>query len=446
MSDSFDEKKMNLINQVSASFCTAKWLQVTIDLINGTTHSCHHPQRHPVPLSELENNPSALHNTSYKKQQRIKMLNGVRPTECSYCWNIEDLGNQYSDRYIKTTDPWAWPDFEKIKNLSGHEDIAPRYVEVMLDNVCNFSCAYCMADISTGVALEMKKYGGYPVSNPYHRLPQAKADATNHPRFIQAFEKWLPMILGNLHTLRITGGEPLLSPNFWKLLNHISDSGQSNLNFIVNSHLNHRPETIHRLCDSIESLLKEKKIKSFAVYTSLDTHGTQAEYIRFGLNYDLVIRNIKTIQSRLPDTECIVMCTFNILSIGSFDKFLHDIAELKKTNNVILDVSYLKNPEYLRADIANAELTFKLEKILESIPVYRDVFSQHEINKIENLVQWVKSRQEAHLEPKRRSDFFRFINEYDKRKKSNFNQLFPEYKSFYISCKQMAFLMGGPPL
>ena len=56
------------VDNVSGSFCAAKWKQVTIHLQNGHTHSCHHPKTHVVPLDEVAINPSALHNTNYKKE------------------------------------------------------------------------------------------------------------------------------------------------------------------------------------------------------------------------------------------------------------------------------------------------------------------------------------------------------------------------------------------
>ena len=70
------------INDVSPSFCIAKWKQVTLHLQTGHNHSCHHPTTHKIPLDELAANPSALHNTQFKKSQRKLMLEGARPKEC----------------------------------------------------------------------------------------------------------------------------------------------------------------------------------------------------------------------------------------------------------------------------------------------------------------------------------------------------------------------------
>ena len=64
------ENKTKKINAVSPSFCTAKWLQTTLMLQNGFNHSCHHPSPHKIPVSEVEENPAALHNTQHKKLQR----------------------------------------------------------------------------------------------------------------------------------------------------------------------------------------------------------------------------------------------------------------------------------------------------------------------------------------------------------------------------------------
>ena len=93
------------LNKVSPSFCLAKWYQSTLHLQYGHTHSCHHPRTHQVPLDELKQNPSALHNTEYKKSQRQLMLKGVRPPECQYCWNVEDLGPEKVGHRAKDQQP-----------------------------------------------------------------------------------------------------------------------------------------------------------------------------------------------------------------------------------------------------------------------------------------------------------------------------------------------------
>ena len=77
------------LDSVSPSFCLAKWNQVSLHLPTGLNNSCYHPPLHKMELGT----PSALHNTQHKKEMRKLMLEGVRPSECQYCWNIEDTGH-----------------------------------------------------------------------------------------------------------------------------------------------------------------------------------------------------------------------------------------------------------------------------------------------------------------------------------------------------------------
>ena len=75
-------KTKEKLDTISPSFCAAKWKQVTLHLQTGHNHSCHHPTTHKIPLDEIKNDPSALHNTQFKKEQRKLMLEGKRPAEC----------------------------------------------------------------------------------------------------------------------------------------------------------------------------------------------------------------------------------------------------------------------------------------------------------------------------------------------------------------------------
>ena len=69
------------------------------------------------------------------------MLEGKRPQECNYCWNIEDSSNSFSDRVFKSTEPWSFDQFGEISKSNWREDYNPRYVEVSFSNTCNFKCA-----------------------------------------------------------------------------------------------------------------------------------------------------------------------------------------------------------------------------------------------------------------------------------------------------------------
>ena len=134
--------------QLGPALCLAKWKQVSLHLPTGLNNSCYHPPLHKIELSDIEKHPSGLHNTAYKKSQRVIMLKNERPAECQYCWNMEDLG-QLSDRHYRSGEPWASIDFDAIKNSAGDENIVPSYVEVNFNHACNLACSYCLLNYNT---------------------------------------------------------------------------------------------------------------------------------------------------------------------------------------------------------------------------------------------------------------------------------------------------------
>ncbi|WP_158809990.1 twitch domain-containing radical SAM protein, partial [Beijerinckia sp. L45] len=230
------EKTRDRLNAVSPSFCLAKWSHVTIHLQNGHTHSCHHPATHHIPVEELAGNPSALHNTQFKKERRKEMLEGVRPAECQYCWTVEDAApGNISDRTVKSSEPWAAESFEESRTAPWDANITPTYVEVSFSNVCNLKCSYCDPRDSSKWAEEIKQFGHYPTTTRFND-PKHLTKAKSHPiperetnPYVEAFWKWWPDLLPKLKVFRITGGEPLLSKHTMRVLEWIIEHPQPNL-------------------------------------------------------------------------------------------------------------------------------------------------------------------------------------------------------------------------
>lgn len=443
------EEKVQKIKDINPGFCLAKWLQVTIDLQKGMTHSCHHPKRHSIPLEEIQNNPSALHNTRYKKELRKEMLEGKRPSECSYCWAVEDLGtNEISDRFLKSIDDWAFPHLEAVRALPWDVNIAPRYLEVMFSSTCNLACIYCKADISSSIDNEIKKYGAYDVEDKDHRISHEinpYTDEETNP-YVQAFWKWLPEIINNLQVLRVTGGEPLLSPNTFLILDFLAKNKSPDLKLAINTNLFISDKKINEMIEKVNFLLENNCIHSFELFTSIDSFGEQASYMRQGLKFETFIKHLELVNKNSPKTRIILMTTFNILSLGRFDQLLEFVLQKKRLGvDFLIDASHLTYPRYLSAQIADAELLERLNHCIEYMKQNRRSlelpgFSDHEILKIERLYHWAKNPPDAETLFSIRRDFIVFIDEFDRRYKTNFEESFPEFQKFIKMCRKLNFM------
>ena len=334
------KQKREKINQISPSFCSAKWLQTTLYLQNGYNHSCHHPSPHKIPVEEVLENPAALHNSKYKKQQRIKMLNGERPSECDYCWRIEDQGKgHFSDRHYKTADWWSWDKVDVIATDNPSKDVYPTYLEVSFSNACNFACAYCSPEISSEWMKDIEKNGDYPVefgSGNLDYLRQVEKFPYKHSEpnpYVDAFWKWFPEALPHLRVFRITGGEPTMSKDVWKVIDYIYDNAQPELSIAINSNLGTDPRLIQRLVDACNKL--KDKVKQIEIYTSCEATGEQAEYIRDGMDYDYWRSNVEKVLTE-TDANVAIMTTLNILSMTTFENFIEAVSYTHLTLPTIL--------------------------------------------------------------------------------------------------------------
>ena len=438
------EKRIK-INDISPSFCSAKWLQTTLYLQNGYNHSCHHPSPHKIPIEEVEQNPAALHNSKYKKEQRKKMIEGERPRECDYCWKIEDLGKDYfSDRHYKTADWWSWDKVNTIATSDPQEDVYPTYLEVSFSNACNFACSYCSPEISSTWMKDIEKNGDYQVKFGSHNLDYLKQvekfpyrKNEDNP-YVNAFWKWFPEAFSHLRVFRITGGEPTMSKDFWRVVDYIIEhhSDNPNIQIGINSNLGTDPKLIKRLIESIKRL-EENNIK-VEVFTSAESTGAKAEYSRDGLDYEYWMDNIKKVLSE-TNANVVIMTTINILSLSTLQDFIDDIMQLRiqfnrglENNRIPLSVNYLRFPPHLQCTLLTSvyreTLANKLELFSEGWLKYSspDKFARlylEEYDQVKRLCDYLRTEPEAY---KYRADFLAFIKNYDERRGKNFKDTFPE--------------------
>ena len=429
------------LNNVSPSFCTMKWLHQTLYLHTGDNHSCYHPRPHHISIEEIQADPSALHNTKWKKEQRKKMLEGERPGECYYCWNIEDLpGDHISDRMIHSSSDYSVPLIEDIAKMPWDRNINPRYLEVSFGNGCNYRCGYCCPQASTMWTEEIKKHGNYNLTyNQYgiEFLNKSYYGPKDDNPYIDAFWKWWPSLRNDLHTLRITGGEPLMNPGAMQFFDLLEDEPAPHLEITLNSNLGVSFAKVDRLIERVRSLLQQKKIRKFSFFTSIDSWGKQAEYMRTGLECDHWERNMKAVLD--TGTTVNLMCTFNVLCVTNFKQLLEKVIEWRKEygkNSVKFDTPYLKEPPHWMINILPKEFLTYMDDTLEFIKTNDRWFDNVEYEKFKRVTNYMK---ENPVDEKKilagQRDFYVFFTENDKRLGTNLLETFPEYTEFYNYCK-----------
>ena len=431
----------------------AKWHHTTIYLQSGETHSCYHPAPHKIPLDEIVIHPSALHNTEQKKYERLEMLNGGKPSGCNYCWNIEAMGEDYiSDRKERNSTIYTPERYQQIKDGDWDQNINPQYIEVSFGNECNFKCGYCHPKHSSAYYKEIKDYGPYDmVKNHRNDIDWFKIYEEETNPYVEAWWKWWPTVSKTLTILRITGGEPLLQQSTWKLLDDLEVNPLPNLELNINSNMGVKPVLISRLTQKVNSLVAQGKIRDFKLFTSMDTWGKPAEYIRTGLDTAIWEENLNTylLETNLPVT---FMVTFSILTVTNFQSLLEKMLEWrakyngndqKKWQRVRFDTPFLKEPlqydmNILPKDDFMPYMYSHLQFIKDNLDDKdRTKFSELEYEKFLRVVKYMET---TNYPPERiaegRKDFYNWFTEYDIRRGTSFTDTFPELVNFYIECKK----------
>jgi organic radical activating enzyme len=434
--------------------CLAKWKQVSVHLPTGLNNSCYHPPLHPIPTDMLVDNPSTLHNTPYKKQQRKIMLKQERPTECSYCWTMEDNG-KLSDRHYRSGEPWAAKDFDSIVNSSGDEDVTPSYVEVNFNHACNLKCSYCSPQFSSSWADEVEKLGGFPTgrvhNDPSHFVGRNRPiPVREHNPYVDAFWRWWPSLYPELQHFRMTGGEPLLDKNTYRVFDYVLANPKPDLHLNVTSNFSVDERSWQKYKSYVKELCQGEKIEHFMQYVSLDSFGAQAEYIRHGLDFDLLWDRVNQFLTEIPERNSITfIVTMNNLSVTGLGKLFSGILGLRKIysttyQRIWFDTPVLRTPTWQSIQLLPESYVDQLElvwafmmKNIETEVTRFQGFKDYEIARLDRDMAWMRDGQKLDIEDvnQNKADFYRFFAEHDRRRGTDFLRTFPEMTAWWEECR-----------
>jgi len=443
----YDWRKKNL-DSISPSFCAAKWYNTSIHLGSGGTMSCHLPLPHMIQAGEdeLRWNPSLIHNTNHKKKMRRLMLDGERPHEYDYCWKVEDIGREnVSDRVFKSM-IYKVEDIKKIPLREHTDDIIPKTMEISFDRICQFSCSYCNAGYSTEWARQMKQNGAFQHlksdgRGAYHHDgswadPYGKFN-TGNP-YVEAFFRWWPKLRTELQEIRITGGEATMSHNFWRFMEMLSKEENPNLRIAVNTNFGMKQELLEKLVHSTNTC----KVREFDIYTSNESYGKHANYIRAGLDYDKWRSNLVYMLEHGKPRAITIMMTINSLCLFSITEFMDDMITLKDrfgNNKPMLDLNILRWPSFMSPVVLPDHLKNSLREKLKlwyeearQKKLSKDGFPAIQIgegSQIQRLIDYIEVVEKPHVRVGNKEDlqhdFRAFYEQYDKRNGFDFWTTFP---------------------
>jgi len=220
--------------------------------------------------AENESSFSEYWNGTTLKKIRQQMLTGSIPKEtCKACLDLSQNSSPLYNRF--KMDKSQSENILKNTNADGFYSGEPNFLDYRVDNLCNLSCRTCGPDYSSKIEDQL------PDNNRIKKELKVK--------IAEEFEEIA--FNESINELYFASGEAFVQKDHWEFLNKLANKREvSNIDLEYNTNLQFSLKTIEKN----ETVLK--KFKSVGLCISIDGNEKTGEFIRDGLEWNRLVRNI----------------------------------------------------------------------------------------------------------------------------------------------------------
>jgi MoaA/NifB/PqqE/SkfB family radical SAM enzyme len=267
-------------------------------------------------------------NSDYMKTVRLQMLAGEAPPSCTKCYKEEAAG-------IVSKRQWeskVWEDRLDIKSIiestgdDGRLSVNIPYFDLRLGNMCQLKCIMCSPHDSSAWIKEWKaQYSKYKtIELKKDQSWDIDFDYTWYQK--GTFLEDMRSNAINIRELYFAGGEPLLIPEHYKILEFMVETGTAkNCVLRYNSNGLELPEKLFELW---------KHFKEVKFNFSVDAVGIRNEYIRYPSKWDNVVANLTRLDDTPNNITVNIACAVQLLNVLTVQELVHwkESMNFKKIN------------------------------------------------------------------------------------------------------------------
>lgn len=431
------------------SMCLYRWHYPLVNLSTGEVKTCCHTVGEVPSQSEMDSlGPDVFLNHPTQLQYRSEMLKGEKNPACNHCWRMEEKGvtsprqgaewiaNYFNRHGI------AQGNFNQVltqlqANPSSVKSSHPELLEIMLGPACDLKCMYCNEVFSSLWEQEKKKF-----NDPIQHVSSASKPTS----FDENFWKWFESIHKSLYYISFIGGEPLINPRFHETVSRIcSIFPQEKRDFPtlgVISNFNAPEPVFDRFLSTVEKATKQFPM---IILASVDTVGPRAEYIRHGLKWDRLIKNVKKLLAKRPDRVSFTFNpTLNVLSIPTMIELLKLAVELRNEFDfpIALGRSMVISPSIFSPLILPRHYSHHLDECIDFVtkhndPKYKSPY-HGDWDLFIGFLQGVRDAiRDGQPNPVEHVNFMKQVLRNDVRRGTSIKSIFPEYVDFFSHCESL---------
>ena len=327
-------------------------------------------------------------NSEQMKQTRLQMLAGDKPASCLKCYQEEHNGI-VSKRQWETV---VWKERINIEEIvaktspDGALPVDIPYFDLRLGNMCQLKCVMCSPHDSSAWIKEWK------IQYPKYKTIELKQDQQWDIDFDYTWYQkgvFLESMRSQAHNIKelyFAGGEPLLIPEHYKILEFMIESGAASGCILrYNSNGLELPEKLFELW---------KHFKQVKFNFSVDAVGARNDYIRYPSKWADVVANLKRLDDTPDNIVVNIACAVQLLNVLYVPELVHwkNSMNFKKINLPpygagLIGTHLVYLPSYLNVRVLPKHLK---DKVSESVDYFchRQMRNQEFVNNPYGLKRW----------------------------------------------------------
>ena len=387
----------------SKTFCIYPWIHMYVNP-DGSVLPCCVGHHHSHLGNVREKSVEEIWNDEPYKLMRKNMINGIQCKECVGCYKMEQSGVE-SVRQSKNK---VYQEFVSLVDKTNPDGSLPtmdlKHFDVRWSNICNFKCRSCSSTYSSTWAQEDNAQGK---SKPIYIL--AGGNDNDH-----LYDQFKPYLKG-IKTFYFAGGEPLLTDKHYEILEHLIETGNTDVEIEYNTNLSN---LVYKGKSVIDLWNKFSKVK---VGASFDSWGDRAEYIREGTEWSKVVDNIMAIRQQAPHVELNTGSVISVFNITTIPEFLQYMIDNKLMVNGYYPHFYnIINPDFYSVSVLPESVK---EQIIKKLEKNSSSFNNHINKEIKKVISYLEN---SKYDKTLHEQFLSVTEYYDSIRNRKFAETFPE--------------------
>lgn len=367
-------------------------------------------------------------NSDQMRNTRLQMLAGEKPASCLKCYQEEHNGI-VSKRQWETV---VWKERINVEEVvakttaDGHLPVDIPYFDLRLGNMCQLKCVMCSPHDSSAWIKEWKIQ--YPKYKTIELQQDQQWDIDFDYTWYQkgVFLQSMRAQAHNIKELYFAGGEPLLIPEHYKILEFMIETGAASSCVVrYNSNGLELPEKLFELWNHF------KQVK---FNFSVDAVGARNDYIRYPSKWDNVVTNLKRLDDTPDNIVVNIACAVQLLNV----MYVPELVQWKNSMNFkkinlppygagLIGTHLVYLPSYLNVRVLPKHVKDKVSANIDYF-CHRQTRNQEFVNNPYGLKRWqglVQYMNQADWSDKIPT-LLDYLEVTDQQRGTNFRTIFPD--------------------